>query len=54
MESENYYGFVTGVDGELIRLDFGNSLSNNPITNELNELDNLFFWNGRNSNYKGK
>lgn len=42
-DGENYYGFVTGVDGELVRLDFGNSLNNNPIIKNLNSLDNLFF-----------
>jgi len=42
-EEDNYFGFVTDVDGGLARLDFGTSLSNDPTIVDLNSIGNIFF-----------
>lgn len=42
-QDDNYFGFVTDVDGGLARLDFGSSLSNNPTIVDLNSVGNIFF-----------
>ena len=40
--NNNYYGFVTNFSsGDLIRLDFGNSLLNNPVAVNLGDINNV-------------
>ena len=40
-QGDNYYGFVTDLDGGLARLDFGSSLSNNPELVDLSNIGNI-------------
>jgi len=42
-QGDKFYGFVTDVDGGLARLDFGNSLSNDPTLVDLIDIGNMFF-----------
>ena len=40
-QGDNYYGFVTDLDGGLARLDFGSSLSNDPELVDLSNIGNM-------------